>query len=168
MLPRSVRLSSTTTLGYQSISRIPFIIIISPSSSSNKESVVNRHRAMATSSRVQLSPKDCGVYHLPGIRAESAAKASELLQENHDHHHIYFNQAGFHSKRSALDNLRPTGLPSSPRHHWGQALPLARTQSPVFGSSSRLDTFHPAFYSCLVLKKFLPCLPCPVIAPLPT
>lgn len=62
---------------------------------------------MATSSRVQLSPKDCGVYHLPGISAESAAKGSELLQENHDHHHIFFNQSGFHSTSSPIIKIAP-------------------------------------------------------------
>ena len=57
------------------------------------------HRSrMATASKIQLSLDTCGVFHVPGITQESAAKASEVLQENHEKHHIFFNQAGFHSK----------------------------------------------------------------------
>ncbi len=52
---------------------------------------------MATSSKIQLSLNDCGVFHTPGITKEAAAKASEVLQDNHEHHHIFFNQEGFHS-----------------------------------------------------------------------
>ena len=55
---------------------------------------------MATGSKVQLSLDACGVFHVPGITKESAAKASELLQENHDRHHIFFNADGFHSTSS--------------------------------------------------------------------
>lgn len=52
---------------------------------------------MATSSKVQLSLTDCGVFHTPGVTKEAAAKASEVLQDNHEHHHIFFNQDGLHS-----------------------------------------------------------------------
>ena len=55
---------------------------------------------MATSSKVHLSLSDCGVFHTPAITKESAAKASEVLQDNHDHHHIFFNSEGFHSMYS--------------------------------------------------------------------
>lgn len=57
---------------------------------------------MATASKVKLSTAECGEYHVPGITAESAAKASELLQENHDGHHIFFNKAGLHSTSDSL------------------------------------------------------------------
>ncbi|KAI9822586.1 MAG: hypothetical protein M1827_000305 [Pycnora praestabilis] len=52
---------------------------------------------MATASKVQLSLSHCGEFHLPDITTESAAKASEILQENHEDHHIFFNQSGFHN-----------------------------------------------------------------------
>ena len=52
---------------------------------------------MATASKIQLSLEVCGEFHVPGISQESAAKASEVLQENHDFHHIFRNAAGFHS-----------------------------------------------------------------------
>ena len=52
---------------------------------------------MATSSHVQLSLSDRGVFHTSGITKESAAKASAVLQDNHERHHIFFNQSGFHS-----------------------------------------------------------------------
>lgn len=52
---------------------------------------------MASASRIELSLEACGEFHVPGITKESAAKASELLQENHEQHHIFFNAEGFHS-----------------------------------------------------------------------
>ncbi|EON62989.1 hypothetical protein W97_02215 [Coniosporium apollinis CBS 100218] len=52
---------------------------------------------MATPSRVQLSLTEHPEFYLPGITAESAKKASELLQENHEQHHIFFNKDGFHN-----------------------------------------------------------------------
>jgi hypothetical protein len=52
---------------------------------------------MASASRVRLSLEACGEFHVPGITKESAAKATELLQENHERHHIFFNAEGFHS-----------------------------------------------------------------------
>lgn len=52
---------------------------------------------MATASKVQLSSDHCGEFHVPNITQDSAAAASEVLQENHEIHHIFFNQSGFHS-----------------------------------------------------------------------
>lgn len=62
---------------------------------------------MATASKVKLSTADCGEYRVAGITAESAAKASELLQENHDSHHIFFNKSGFHSTLHSSHNFSP-------------------------------------------------------------
>jgi len=53
---------------------------------------------MATSSKVKLSIAEHPLaFFLPGITVESANKASELLQENHEKHHIFFNKSGFHN-----------------------------------------------------------------------
>lgn len=52
---------------------------------------------MATASHVELTPSTAGVYHVPDISSQSAKVASDLLQQNHDFHHIYFNQSGFHN-----------------------------------------------------------------------
>jgi hypothetical protein len=52
---------------------------------------------MATASRVELIPEVAGVYHVPRITTESAKIGSQLLQENHDKNHMYFNQDGFHN-----------------------------------------------------------------------
>ena len=51
---------------------------------------------MATPSKVQVSLQDPGVFHCPGITPETARKASEVLQENHEKHHIFYGQSGFH------------------------------------------------------------------------
>ena len=61
---------------------------------------------MATASKIQLSLDVCGEFHVPGISQESAAKASEVLQENHDFHHIFRNAAGFHSMYASFYTLR--------------------------------------------------------------
>ncbi|KAF2175260.1 hypothetical protein K469DRAFT_724201 [Zopfia rhizophila CBS 207.26] len=52
---------------------------------------------MATSSKVHLSPSQQPVFYVPGIRSETADMTSELLQENHEKHHIFFNYAGFYN-----------------------------------------------------------------------
>ena len=49
-----------------------------------------------SASQIKLSLDDAGVFHSPSVNAESAARATELLQENHDKNHIFF-ESGFHS-----------------------------------------------------------------------
>ena len=39
---------------------------------------------MATPSRIHLTPKDTGLVHFKSPTEETAAKTSQLLQENHD------------------------------------------------------------------------------------
>ncbi|CAF9922569.1 hypothetical protein IMSHALPRED_005705 [Imshaugia aleurites] len=51
----------------------------------------------ASASQVKLSSNHCGVFHVPSVTEESAAKASQVLQENHEKHHIFLNESGFHS-----------------------------------------------------------------------
>ena len=67
-----------------------------------------RKSAMATPSKIQLLLSDCGIFHTSGITKESAAKASEVLQENHNHHHVFFNQDGFHSTYTAISDYAAT------------------------------------------------------------
>ncbi|EXJ74684.1 uncharacterized protein A1O5_01378 [Cladophialophora psammophila CBS 110553] len=52
---------------------------------------------MATASHIELNPASAGVYHVPDITTESGKIGSQLLQENHDEFHIYFNNSGFHN-----------------------------------------------------------------------
>lgn len=51
---------------------------------------------MATASKIQLSASQPTAFSLQGRTDESAKKASELLQENHEKYHIFFNKEGFH------------------------------------------------------------------------
>lgn len=60
------------------------------------------NRTMATSSKIHLSPDQKPTFYVPGITAETADSASELLQENHEKHHIFFNYAGFHVSPSLV------------------------------------------------------------------
>ncbi|KAM3068892.1 hypothetical protein ACMFMG_004065 [Clarireedia jacksonii] len=52
---------------------------------------------MATPSKIHLTTEDTGVFKFKPQNKETAAKISELLQENHDKHHIFFNESGFHN-----------------------------------------------------------------------
>jgi len=52
---------------------------------------------MATASHIELNPASAGVYHAPDITSESGKVASQLLQENHDKHHMYTSPSGFHN-----------------------------------------------------------------------
>ncbi|KAH0562975.1 hypothetical protein GP486_002461 [Trichoglossum hirsutum] len=53
---------------------------------------------MATTTKIHLTPSEAaGVFHAPGISAESAAKASQVLQENHERFNIFFNDEEFHN-----------------------------------------------------------------------
>jgi len=60
---------------------------------------------MATPSKIQLSASQPTAFSLQGITDESAKKASELLQENHEKHHIFFNKSGFHVRGFLSDFL---------------------------------------------------------------
>ncbi|KAF1830521.1 hypothetical protein BDW02DRAFT_572926 [Decorospora gaudefroyi] len=52
---------------------------------------------MATGSKIHLEASQQPQFYVKGLRPESAQKASELLQVNHEKHHIFFNQSGFHN-----------------------------------------------------------------------
>lgn len=54
-------------------------------------------RKMATASHIELSTDSTGVFRGPVIKAESARTATQVLQENHDRYHIFFNSDGFHN-----------------------------------------------------------------------
>jgi hypothetical protein len=51
---------------------------------------------MATSSKVHLTTAQKPAFYVAGVTQETADAANELLQKNHEEHHIYFNYAGFH------------------------------------------------------------------------
>lgn len=55
-----------------------------------------RYRAMATATKIHLTLSEAGVFHTPGITAQSAAKASEVLQQNHEENNVFYNQEGYH------------------------------------------------------------------------
>lgn len=54
---------------------------------------------MATGSKVHLGASQQPQFYVKGLSAESAEKTSQLLQVNHEKHHIFFNQSGFHVSR---------------------------------------------------------------------
>lgn len=50
-----------------------------------------------TPSTVSVQSNTPGLYHLDDLPKESAEKVSELLQENHEKHHVYNTDLGFHN-----------------------------------------------------------------------
>ena len=52
---------------------------------------------MASGSRVHLEASQRPQYYVKGLTAESAKITSELLQVNHEKHHIFYNKSGFHN-----------------------------------------------------------------------
>lgn len=52
---------------------------------------------MATGSRIHFDASQKPQYYVKGLTAESAEKTSQLLQVNHEKHHIFFNHSGFHN-----------------------------------------------------------------------
>ena len=87
-------------------SRLIFVV------SRPSHSIDNSHPTMATAFKIHLSTKDVGVFHVKGITEESAVKASEVLQENHENHHVFFNQQGFHSEPEMFLVIYPRGQTS--------------------------------------------------------
>ncbi len=80
---------------------------LGPNIQPNILSLGHLHRfaqTMATSSKVQLALAERGVMKCPGATVEIARTASEILQENHERHHIFFNSDGFHVRQP--DSIR--------------------------------------------------------------
>jgi hypothetical protein len=53
--------------------------------------------ASASASKVYLDASQQPEFYVKGLTVESAEKTSELLQVNHEKHHIFFNNSGFHN-----------------------------------------------------------------------
>ena len=54
--------------------------------------------ASATARNIHLSGTEKGIVFPHHVREDSARAVSEVLQEDMDTHHVFFNQMGFHSK----------------------------------------------------------------------
>lgn len=88
---------------------------------------------MATASHVELAVGHSPAFSLPGITPEQAKKASELLQENHEQHHIFFNQNGFHN-HIAHHLLTAYALATDPKdlqRHYDANKGYQRSQAPL-------------------------------------
>ncbi|KAH7396183.1 hypothetical protein BKA66DRAFT_509259 [Pyrenochaeta sp. MPI-SDFR-AT-0127] len=52
---------------------------------------------MATGSKIHLEASQRPQFYVKGLTAESAEKTNQLLQLNHEKHHIFFNRSGYHN-----------------------------------------------------------------------
>lgn len=48
--------------------------------------------------KIEQNPISTGIFEARPFSAESAAKASQILQQNHENYHIYLHDLGLHSK----------------------------------------------------------------------
>jgi hypothetical protein len=90
-------------------------------------------RAMATASKVQLSLGEWPEYYIKDIKQDSATKASDLLQENHEKHHIFFNNSGFHNHiaHHLLTLYSLAATPSQIQKHYDENVSYQRPPQPV-------------------------------------
>ncbi|KAF4965329.1 hypothetical protein F66182_18027, partial [Fusarium sp. NRRL 66182] len=52
---------------------------------------------MASPSVVSISPEDTGIFSVKEISVSSRTALNQILQENHDRYHPFFNDKGFHN-----------------------------------------------------------------------
>ena len=60
---------------------------------------------MATASTIKLETELSPAYYVQGSRDDTAKLTSELLQENHEKHHIFFNADGFHVSTHLIPSI---------------------------------------------------------------
>ncbi|RDW88323.1 hypothetical protein BP6252_00355 [Coleophoma cylindrospora] len=102
---------------------------------------------MATPYKVQLSVEDTGAVKFQQPTTESAAKASDLLQKNHDNYHIFFRKDGFHNHIThGLLTLYGLGAPASvlQRHYDTNASyqrPPGKVEEQIIQDMSDPDNF---------------------------
>ncbi|KAI9788664.1 MAG: hypothetical protein M1833_002900 [Piccolia ochrophora] len=109
---------------------------------------------MATASRVLVSPEHQGIFHRPGVTEQAAAKASELLQENHENHHIFFNADGYHNHiaHHALTLYALAAAPDAIQRQYDNNRSYQRPPGPV--KESVVEELHdPAAYSKYLGKE---------------
>ncbi|KIN05463.1 hypothetical protein OIDMADRAFT_51270 [Oidiodendron maius Zn] len=88
---------------------------------------------MATSSKVHLLPSQQPVFYVPGISSESAETTNQLLQRNHEKHHIFFNYAGFHNHiaHHLLSLFALNATPTELRQGWDDNVSYQRSMVPL-------------------------------------
>ncbi|KAI1280086.1 HypA protein [Xylaria sp. FL0933] len=76
---------------------------------------INRHlNTMATARTIKITPENTGLWHHKQTEA-AAKKTTELLQEDLEKHHCFFNNRGFHNHISH-HLLALYGIGASPEH----------------------------------------------------
>ena len=60
---------------------------------------------MATATTIKLETELSPAYYVQGSRDDTAKLTSELLQENHEKHHIFFNADGFHVSTHLIPSI---------------------------------------------------------------
>ncbi|KAF2657847.1 hypothetical protein K491DRAFT_654172 [Lophiostoma macrostomum CBS 122681] len=90
-------------------------------------------RRMATSSIIRLYASQQPVLYISGISGATARATSELLQENHDKHHVFFNNAGFHNHiaHHLLSLFALNATPAELRQGWEDNISYQRPLSPT-------------------------------------
>lgn len=88
---------------------------------------------MACASIVEISQDNVGVFHIPDVPDETIKTANELLQANHEQHHVFFNDRGFHNHIThyMLTQAALGATPTQMHRAYAQEKTLQRPQHPL-------------------------------------
>lgn len=112
---------------------------------------------IGSSSVVALSSAHAGTFHVEGLTLESTIKATELLQENHERYHIFFNELGFHNHTAhyILTAWTLAATPTQLDRAFREWLHVQRSRDLSGGKRNIVDVSTPdAFISCLNKDEF--------------
>jgi hypothetical protein len=97
---------------------------------------------MASGSKIHLEASQQPQYYVKGLTSESAKTTTELLQVNHEKHHIFFNKSGFHNHiaHHLLTLFALNATPSEIQHGYDTNVSYQRPPEPL--KDSIVDDMH--------------------------
>ncbi|KAF2175822.1 hypothetical protein K469DRAFT_609363 [Zopfia rhizophila CBS 207.26] len=110
---------------------------------------------MATASIVNVSQSTAGVYHVPSIPNETLETATRVLQANHEQHHVFFNDRGFHNHIThyLLTQTAIAATPAQIERAYVQEKALQRPQFPIDQQAVEQMKDEDFFRSCVSQGK---------------
>ncbi|KAM6529735.1 hypothetical protein FALCPG4_007863 [Fusarium falciforme] len=106
---------------------------------------------MASATTVEITQDNVGVFHVPHVPDETIKTANELLQANHEQHHVFFNDRGFHNHIThyILTQAALGATPTQMRRAYTQERSLQRPQHPLDEQAVGRLEHEDYFLACL-------------------
>ncbi|KAH7356199.1 hypothetical protein BKA66DRAFT_595891 [Pyrenochaeta sp. MPI-SDFR-AT-0127] len=106
---------------------------------------------MSTPFTVNVGPACAGVYHVSNIPKETFETGTRLLQANHERHHVFFNDRGFHNHIShyLLTLVALGATPTQIQRAYVQEQALQRPHYPIDEHTVQQMNDEEFFISCL-------------------